>query len=245
MPGCAVISTGAAWANVAASLSKDLGRSATDIGLAAGIVFLGHIVVPIPGNLIQYRIGARHMDHRHPCRLVASHGRDRGCGQRRDPLSRADPARLRRRGIGAEIRLYLTSWLPRSQHSRALSYFFLVVHISAIVGALVASFLLSHDGLMLGLVGWRSVFLTEGSLSLLLAALVWFALARSPQDASWLTGPELMMLKAELGRDTAPAQAAALTSARARSGTGASGRWPSPTSRSASGSRRWRSSCRR
>jgi MFS transporter, ACS family, tartrate transporter len=59
LPGCAVISTGAAWANVAAPLSKDLGRSATDIGLAAGIVFLGHIVVPIPGNLIQHRIGAR------------------------------------------------------------------------------------------------------------------------------------------------------------------------------------------
>jgi ACS family tartrate transporter-like MFS transporter len=44
---------------VAIPLSGDLGLSATDIGLAAGIVFVGYIVVPIPGNLIEYRIGAR------------------------------------------------------------------------------------------------------------------------------------------------------------------------------------------
>ena len=40
-------------------LSRDLGLSATDIGFAAGIVFAGYITVPVPGNLIQYRIGAR------------------------------------------------------------------------------------------------------------------------------------------------------------------------------------------
>lgn len=44
---------------VAVPLSRDLGLSATDIGFAAGIVFLGYVVVPVPGDLIQYRIGAR------------------------------------------------------------------------------------------------------------------------------------------------------------------------------------------
>lgn len=36
------------------------------------------------------------------------------------------------------ILLYLTSWLPRSQQPRALSYFFLVIPISGSIGALLA-----------------------------------------------------------------------------------------------------------
>ena len=40
-------------------MSKDLGLSAADIGFAAGIFFLGYIVMQVPGNLIQYRVGAR------------------------------------------------------------------------------------------------------------------------------------------------------------------------------------------
>jgi sugar phosphate permease len=44
---------------VAVPLSKELGLSTASIGFAAGLVYLGYIVIPIPGNLIAYRVGAR------------------------------------------------------------------------------------------------------------------------------------------------------------------------------------------
>ena len=44
---------------VAVPMSSDLGLSAAGLGFAAGLVYLGYIVVPVPGNLIAYRIGTR------------------------------------------------------------------------------------------------------------------------------------------------------------------------------------------
>jgi ACS family tartrate transporter-like MFS transporter len=200
---------------VAVPMSKDLGLSATNLGFAAGVVFVGYIVVPVPGNLVQYRLGARTWI----TGILIAWSLVTAATAAVDSVATLYLARIllgfAEGGIGSGILLYLTSWLPRSQQSRALSYFFLVIPVSGSIGALLAGFLLSQDGLVPGLAGWRSVFLTEGILSLLAAALVWFTLTGKPQDASWLTEPEREMLRAELGRDAACAQAATVTTARA------------------------------
>jgi MFS family permease len=200
---------------VAVPLSKNLGLSATGIGFAASIVFIGYIVVPVPGNLIAYRVGARTWIS---CLLIAW-SLVTAATAAVDSVATLYLARIllgfAEGGIGSAILLYLTSWVPRSRQSRALSYFFLVTPVSAITGALLASFLLSHDKLVLGLEGWRSVFLIEGILSLLVAALVWLTLTDKPRDASWLTRPEREMRQAEVDRDAASAQSATVTPARA------------------------------
>lgn len=200
---------------IAVPLSKDLGLSATSLGFAAGIVSVGFIVVPVPGNLIQYRVGARVWI----TAILIAWSLVTAATAAVNSAATLYLARIvlgfAEGGIGSGILLYLTSWLPRSRQSRALSYFFLVIPVSGSIGALLASFLLSYDGLVPGLAGWRSVFLTEGILSLLVAALVWFALPGTPQDASWLTRPEREMLRAEADRDAAPARAVTVTSVRA------------------------------
>jgi MFS family permease len=200
---------------VAVPLSADLGLSATNTGLAAGLVFVGYIVVPVPGNLIEYRIGARAWI----TGILVAWSLVTAATAAVDSAATLYLARIllgfAEGGIGSGILLYLTFWMPRSQQSRALSYFFLVLPLSGVAAALMAAFLLSHDGLVLGLAGWRSVFLTEGILSLLVAALVWFTLTGKPQDASWLTPPERLLLRSELDRDAAPARGATVTSARA------------------------------
>ena len=200
---------------VAVPLSKDLGLSATGFGFAAGLVFLGYIVVPVPGNLIAYRVGVRTWI----TGILIAWSLVTAATAAVDSAATLYLARIllgfAEGGTGAAILLYLTSWVPRSQQSRALSYFYLVGPVSAITGALMASFLLSHDRLVFGLAGWRSIFLTEGILSLLVAALVWLTLTDKPRDASWLTRLEREMLQAELDRDAASAQSVTLTSARA------------------------------
>ena len=199
---------------VAVPLAAELGLSATNIGFAAGLVFVGYFVVPVPGNLIEYRIGARTWI----TGILIAWSLVTAATAAVDSAATLYLARIglgfAEGGIGSAILLYLTFWLPRSQQSRALSYFFLTLPASGIIGALMAGFLLSHDGLVFGLAGWRSVFLTEGILSLLVAALVWFTLASKPQDASWLTRREREALRAELDRDAAAAQAPTATSAR-------------------------------
>jgi MFS transporter, ACS family, tartrate transporter len=200
---------------VAVPMSKDLGLSAADIGFAAGVFFLGYIVMQVPGNLIQYRVGARAWI----TRILIAWALITAATAAVDSPAALYLARIvlgfAEGGLPAGILLYLTSWMPRSQQSRALSYFFLVLPVSAVVGALLASFLLGHQGLVFGLTGWRSVFLAEGILSLLIGILVWFTLTDKPQDASWLTGSEREMLRAELDRDDASAQAVTVTSVRA------------------------------
>jgi MFS transporter, ACS family, tartrate transporter len=200
---------------VAVPLSKDLGLSATAMGFAAGIFFLGYIVVEIPGNLIQYRLGARTWI----TLILLTWALITAATTAVDSTASLYLARVflgfAEGGIAPGILLYLTYWMPRSQQSRALSYFFLVAPVSSIIGALLAHFLLGHGGLVFGLAGWRSVFLTEGILSLLVGVLVWFTLTDKPQDASWLTSPERQILRAELDRDAAVTRSATLTSARA------------------------------
>jgi MFS transporter, ACS family, tartrate transporter len=200
---------------IAAPMSKDLGLSATDVGFAAGIFFLGYIVMQVPGNLIQYRVGARAWI----TRILIAWALITAATAAVDSAATLYLARtllgFAEGGLPAGILLYFTSWMPRSQRSRALSYFFLVLPISAVIGALVASFLLGHEGLVFGLTGWRSVFLAEGILTLLIGVLVWFTLTDKPQDASWLTSSERKILRAELDRDNASAQAVTVTSVRA------------------------------
>jgi len=200
---------------VAVPLSRDLGLSAADLGFAAGLVSVGYTVIPVPGNLMACRVGARTWI----TGILVAWALVTAATAAVDSAVTLYLARIvlgfAEGGIGSAILFYLTCWLPRSQQSRALSYFFLVMPVSAIIGAPVASFLLGHSGLVLGLAGWRSVYLIEGVLSLFVAALIWFTLPGQPRDASWLTGSERDLLQAELDREAACAPAVTLTSARA------------------------------
>jgi MFS transporter, ACS family, tartrate transporter len=200
---------------VAVPLSRDLRLSAADLGFAAGIFFVGYIVVEVPSTMIQYRVGARIW----LTRILIAWGLITVATAAVDSAAALYTARLllgfAEGGLPAGILLYLILWMPRSQQSRALTYFFLVLPGSAIVGALLARILLSRSGLGFGLAGWRSVFLTEGVLSLLIAVLFWFTLTDRPEDASWLTASEQEILRAELDLDAASGQTVTVTSARA------------------------------
>src|SRR5262245_2881618 len=44
---------------VAAPMSKDLHITSTQVGLAAGLFFIGYVLVEVPSNLLLRRFGAR------------------------------------------------------------------------------------------------------------------------------------------------------------------------------------------
>ncbi|KAK8042966.1 MFS general substrate transporter [Apiospora phragmitis] len=85
---------------------------------------------------------------------------------------------------------YLISFWYRQQEAQArfTAYWCSTIFASAF-GSLLASGIANMDGLR-GLTGWRWVFILEGVVTVLVAALAYFTITDFPREAKWLTEDE-------------------------------------------------------
>ncbi|MFC4943017.1 MFS transporter [Pseudonocardia sp. GCM10023141] len=188
---------------IAAPLSRDLGLTAAQIGLAGGLFFIGYILVEVPSNLMLHRFGAR----KWITRILVSWGLiTAGTAAVNSPAA-LYIARLllgfAEAGLAAGILLYLTFWFPRQQRSWALSAFFLMIPVSSIIGAPLAAGLLTWGQQLLGITGWRALFLVEGTVTVLVGILIFLLLPDRPADARWLTDSEKQNIAAVLSAEAA------------------------------------------
>jgi len=103
---------------------------------------------------------------------------------------------------------YMKRWFPARARARAVAWFMTANPIAGIVGSPVSGALLGLHGA--GLAGWQWMFLMEGMPAVLLGAAVFWTLADSPQEASWLEDDERTWIleklagerQAELGLST-------------------------------------------
>src|SRR5882757_3067834 len=93
--------------------------------------------------------------------------------------------------------LYLTFWFTKEHRSRMLGWFFLGVPLGTMIGAPLGGFLVGIEQ-MLGLTGWRWLFLTEGLATLVLAVVYVVWLPNTPAKARWPTEHEKTALTARL-----------------------------------------------
>ncbi|VEC55425.1 tartrate transporter [Klebsiella aerogenes] len=137
-----------------ATMSVDIGLSATAFGLGAGLFFLTYAVLEIPSNLFLTRIGAR----RWIARIMITWG-ILSCGMAfvtgptsfyvmRLLLGAAEA------GLYPGIIYYLTLWFGREECAKATGLFLLGVCLANIIGAPLGGLLLSLDG-MSGWHGWQ------------------------------------------------------------------------------------------
>jgi MFS family permease len=70
-------------------------------------------------------------------------------------------------GFVAGIFLFLTYWFPSKQRGKALSSFLLAVPISQVVGSPISGLILARMNGLLGLDGWRWLFIIEGAPAIL------------------------------------------------------------------------------
>lgn len=168
-----------------ATMSVDIGLSATAFGLGAGLFFLTYAVLEIPSNLFLTRIGAR----RWIARIMITWG-ILSCGMAfvtgptsfyvmRLLLGAAEA------GLYPGIIYYLTLWFGREERAKATGLFLLGVCLANIIGAPLGGLLLSLDG-MSGWHGWQWMFFIEGLPAIALAFVVWRRLPDKPADARWL-----------------------------------------------------------
>ncbi|TDY15521.1 nitrate/nitrite transporter NarK [Paraburkholderia sp. BL6665CI2N2] len=183
-------------------MTKDLGLSAAQFGLAAGVFFIGYIVLEIPSNLALHKFGAR----RWLARIMVTWGvvallftwvsSIPGLYALRFLLGVAEA------GFFPGAILFLSMWVPARYRSHILALFYLAQPLTIVIGAPVAALLINAHGLF-GLAGWRVMFFGVALPAIAIGVVAWFYLADRPSQARWLTPAEKSWLTTELEAEAA------------------------------------------
>ena len=144
-------------------MNEELGLSATLFGIAAGVFFIGYLLLEVPSNLMLHRFGAR----RWIARILVT------WGIVATAMAFAPNATVlivlrfllgvAEAGFFPGIILYLTYWFPASHRARMTALFMTAIPISTALGSVVSTLIIQNWHGLFGLSGWRVMFLVEAS----------------------------------------------------------------------------------
>jgi MFS family permease len=184
----------------ALQMNHQLGLSAAQFGVGAGILSLGYCTFEIPSNLALYRYGAR----KWIARIMITWGIvAAGCAFIQGPTSFYSIRFLlgvTEAGFFPGIAFLLSQWFPAEYRARMLAILLLGVPVSSVVGGPVSGALLGLDHVA-GLAGWQWMFIIEGLPTVVLGFVVLWALADSPSTATWLTPEEKVAVQAQIAAE--------------------------------------------
>lgn len=178
----------------ALTMNHDLGISESTYGLAAGIFFLGYMVLAIPSNYMIVKVGAP----RWVAVLMITWGIV-GCAT---AFVHGAPAYITLRfllgaaesGFLPGIVYYLTRWLPGKARAGILALLYLAIPLSSVIGSPISAALLRMNGVG-GLHGWQWLFLMEAIPAIALGCAVPWLLDAGPETATWLSDEDKQMLQ--------------------------------------------------
>ncbi len=177
-----------------AQLQIDLGLSNTAYGVGASLFVVGYVLFEVPSNMILYRVGAR----RWIARIMVSWGLATAAMVLVDEVWQFYALRFlvgaMEAGFAPGVLYYLTIWYPAQFRGRITSALFVASACSGIIGAPIAGLILEHFNGVLGMAGWRWMFIFGGVPCLLLAAIVLRRLDDRIEDARWLSLSEQSLL---------------------------------------------------
>jgi MFS transporter, ACS family, tartrate transporter len=175
------------------TMNKDLGLTATQYGLGAGILFIGYTVFEIPSNLALHRVGAR----RWIARIMISWG---AVSIATAWVYDANSYYLARFALGVAeagffpgVAYYFAAWFPTQYRARMLAWFLVAIPLSSVVGGPISGLLLEMDGVA-GVAGWQWLFIVEGLPAIILGIMALSVLADRPETALWLTDKDRRVL---------------------------------------------------
>ncbi|MCC7527258.1 MAG: MFS transporter [Candidatus Melainabacteria bacterium] len=185
----------------------DLKMTDEDFGFGLAIFFIGYFLFGAPGNIAMERLGAR--------KWISSIMVVWGAITMALALVNSIHSFYALRfflgaaeaGFFPGMILYLTYWFPEKQRGLAVAKFMAAIPAAGVLGGLISSKILEMGGL-LGLPGWKWLFLITGLPSILMGIVTWFFLTDRPENAKWLSVEEKGWLKAEVHKDLLKASAA-------------------------------------
>ena len=189
----------------ALQMNKDLGLSASEYGLGAGLFFLTYCLFATPSNLLLYRFGAR----RWMALILLVWGVCAGAmAFVTGPLS-FNAARLvlgvAEAGYYPGMLYFLTLWFPAAHRGRILAMALAALPLSGVIGSPISGLLLDLNGVA-GLRGWQWLFLLEAAPAIVLAPVMLTLLKEGPTEAPWLPADEREWLTARLKTDASRVQ---------------------------------------
>lgn len=185
------------------TMNKAIGLSQTQLGIGAGIFFLGYCLLEMPSNVVLYRVGARVW----LSRIMISWGlvsalTSLAVGPNSFYVLRALLGAAEA-GFFPGVAFYLSTWFPGEYRTRIIAWFMVAIPISSVVGGPASSLLLAMDGFW-GLAGWQWLFIIEGMPAVVAGiCLLWF-LSERPEDADWLTDDEKRIVRERLAAEHRP-----------------------------------------
>ncbi|HEX3882653.1 MAG TPA: MFS transporter [Stellaceae bacterium] len=185
----------------ALTMRGDLGLSQASFGLGAGTAFfIGYFILEVPSNVILDKVGARLWI----ARIMITWGIASGCtalatGPWSFYLARFCLG-LAEAGFFPGMVLFFTYWFPTVHRGRIIAGFMTAIPISIAIGAPVSTSLLELNGL-LGLAGWKWMYICEAVPAVALGIFVLFYLTDRPEQANWLAPDEKAWLAGELARE--------------------------------------------
>jgi len=182
-------------------MNKELGLTSTQFGAAAGWFFLSYTLCELPSNMALYRFGAR----RWIARILISWGIvSAAMALVSGPVSLYSMRFLlgvAEAGFFPGVTFYLATWFPREYRTRIIAWFLVAIPGSSLIGAPLCGMLLQLDG-VLGLSGWRWMFIAVSVPPILLGLVVLRVLSDRPEDTSWLLPEEARAIHAMRAAET-------------------------------------------
>ena len=184
----------------ALTMNKDLGLDAAIYGMAAGAFFWGYCLLEVPSNIILEKVGARRWIARIMVTWGIMSGATAFCA---GPWSFTIVRFLlgvAEAGLFPGVILYLTYWFPDKHRARIISGFMLALPLAVATGAPMSTALLELNG-VLGLAGWKWMYIAEATPTVLVGIFVWFYMTDRPSQAAWLTREESAWLTSVLDHE--------------------------------------------
>jgi len=184
----------------ALAMNRDLGLTASQFGLAAGIFYVGYCFFEVPSNLALYRFGAR----RWLARIMITWGLFAAATSFATGAVSYSLLRLLA-GIGEAgffpgVIFFLTLWFPASYRTQMMAWFLAAVPLSSVFSGPLSVSMLKLEG-WLGLHGWQWLFILQGLPACVLGVLCLKVLSDSPDKATWLTPEERLALQTAVERE--------------------------------------------
>lgn len=176
------------------SLSKDLGLSPAQAGLAGGIFFWGYLITFLAAGWLAPRFGAR--------RVILAALLAWGACAMATGLVHSFPALIAARfllgaaegPVWTATSMLLAQWFLTEERARAFGLWNLCIP----VGALLAG---PASGLILSYADWHAMFVLEGLPAWLWALVWWRSIPEGIEDAHWLDAAERASLQAALAAE--------------------------------------------
>ncbi|KUL44917.1 MFS transporter [Streptomyces violaceusniger] len=172
----------------ALTMNADLGISISAFGFATGIFSAGYIALQVPGNLALNRLGPR--------RWLGLLTVSWGVVAVSSSLIQGEGSLIATRialgaveaGMLPGMLMYLTIWFPPRMRGRVTAVVCLPFY--AILGTPLSAAIIQYAHGMLGVAGWRWMFVLEGVPTIILGLVLLRFLTDSPATAAWLTEAE-------------------------------------------------------